>query len=113
MITDEHKQAIQELLKMVQSKMGGMGDEGPEGTMSEMGDVPESQSEETMPEDDELLEAGVGEEENPNGLDPSIIADMKQKFSGREDLSMPAGKKGMRIGMTEVSAIPMKKPMRR
>lgn len=114
MITDDHKQAIQELLKLVQSKMEG----GPK----EFGDVAMPEGE--IEDDAEGAEKLIGEEESipgdvqeveagEDGLDPSIMEDMKQRFSGREDINMPAGKKGVRMGVTEISAIPMKKPARR
>lgn len=117
MITADHMQAIQELLKLVQSKMGGEG-EGKQ----DFGDVamPEGEiendaegAEELVAEQEGIPKSVQEVEAGEDGLDPSIIEDMKQKFSGREDLNMPADKKGVRMGVTEISAMPMKKPMRR
>lgn len=113
MITPMHKQAIQELIKLVQSKMG----DGAMKDGSELGDVedlPQPEGDEPESVEEKQAESITGEEpeEGMGGADQSILEDMKKKFSGREDLNMPAGKKGLRIGMTEISAIPAKK-MRR
>jgi hypothetical protein len=114
MITDDHKDAMRELLKLVQSKMGAdegkiPGDvEAPEGEMDDaMGAEDEIAADQNVPKDVQEVEA------SEDGIDPSMLEDMRKTFGGREDDSMPFGKKGVRMGVTEISAMPMKKPMRR
>jgi len=112
MITPMHKQAIQELIKLVQSKMGDSSEDT--NKLGDVEDLPQPEGDEPESMEEKQAESITGEEpeDGMGGADQSILDDMKKKFSGREDLNMPAGKKGLRIGMTEISAIPAKK-MRR